>query len=42
MSVLAFVFHWQPSEMESMPVEDLLEHFEDAKRLHKESQPKPR
>lgn len=23
-------FHWQPSEMDELPVEDLLEAFEDA------------
>jgi len=24
-------FHWQPSEIDELPVEDLLETFEDAK-----------
>jgi len=26
-------FHWQPSEIDEMPVEELLDAFEDAKTL---------
>jgi len=29
-------FRWQPSEIDELPVEDLLEYFEDARQFLKE------